>query len=213
MKLIVITPEISHPDEMALVHSFFENGLYRLHIRKPFFTPAEYRTYLLQIDKKFHSLVSVHGGFLMVNEFPGLGIHLPEAARDDENISAMMNAVSPLIRSASFHTWNEITANEDQFAYVFISPVFDSISKKGYKAAIDLSMLSRIKQELLSRNGKVYPIFGLGGVDCANIKMLHQYGFDGAAVLGAVWESAEPLNRFTDIQNTLNRLEPVDPIL
>jgi thiamine monophosphate synthase len=48
-----------------------------------------------------------------------------------------VDLVDKVAISGSFHSWEEIRANRFPYTYVFISPVYDSISKAGYKAAID----------------------------------------------------------------------------
>ena len=75
--------------------------------------------------------------------------------------------------------------------YVFLSPVFDSISKTGYAAAFpDGAELS--DRLICSR----YPVYALGGVTRERLEEVHALGFAGAALLGAVWEAADPVAEF-----------------
>ena len=205
MTLMIITPEITHPYEIELIHAFFANGLSRLHLRKPLFTLTDYRNYLDQIDTKYHPGISIHGSFELLKEFPGLGIHITSRTREHEKFTEIIDRVSASTCSTSFHSWNEIEGNQYPFDYVFISPVFDSISKKGYQAAIDLSKVRQVKQEITSGKEKPPSIIALGGVDSTNIELLYKNGFDGAAVLGAVWESADPMVSFTQIKETITK--------
>lgn len=204
MNMIIITPEKSHPDEVELVRSFFANGLFKLHLRKPYLSAAGYRDFLNQIDQKFHCQISIHGNFELLKEFPGLGIHFNSHQRESVNLFQTLKELKPSACSTSFHTWKEIEENEYPFDYVFISPVFDSISKKGYKAAIDLSGALEIKQAFTSRKKKHPAIYALGGIHAGNIGLLNEYGFDGAAVLGAIWESADPLASFLQMKSALH---------
>lgn len=205
MNLIIITPETAHPHEIKLINAFFTNGLLKLHLRKPFFTLTDYRNYLDQIDKKYHPGISIHGSFELLKEFPGLGIHITGRTREHGKFTEIIDLVNASTCSTSFHSWNEIEGNQYPFDYVFISPVFDSISKKGYQAAIDLSKVRQVKQKISSGKENPPSVIALGGVDSTNIELLHKNGFDGAAVLGAVWKSADPIASFTQIKETITK--------
>ena len=70
-----------------------------------------------------------------------------------------------------------------QLSYVFLSPVFNSISKEGYNAAFTVDELSRAAAEGII-NGRV---IALGGCSAVTIPLLRQWHFGGAALLGDVW--------------------------
>lgn len=74
-------------------------------------------------------------------------------------------------------------ANKPQRAYVFLSPIFDSISKAGYEAAFTASRLQQAAADGII-DGKV---IALGGVTANNIPLLKEWHFGGAAFLGDVW--------------------------
>lgn len=85
--------------------------------------------------------------------------------------------------SASLHSWSAIKETEEAgLAYVFMSPVFDSLSKPGYPANPDL----------WRRPAGPYPckVIGLGGVDKDTLGTLIRGGWEGAAALGYIWEDA-----------------------
>ena len=207
MDLIIITPEINHAEEFGSIPFFFSNGLSKLHLRKPFFALSDYRDYLSRIDKKFHAGISIHGHFSLLDEFPGLGAHIPSQVREEGRLAEIINLSRPSSLSASFHSWNEIEENPYPFDYVFISPVFNSISKKGYKAAIDITMKRQVSQKINLQNKKAPSIIALGGVDAANIGLLQKNGFDGAAVLGAIWGSTDPVVSYMKIKETIEGFE------
>ena len=197
MQLIVITPDSEIKDEAGLVNGLFANGLQRLHIRKPQFTTADYRNYIASLDPKYHTHIVLHGGFELMNEFVLGGIHLNSMLRHYRE--ALADDLHPSQISTSFHSWQEIRDNEFEYGYVFISPVFDSISKKGYKAEIAINGATEIKREFAVSNKYCPALIGLGGVGKEQIDLLRQNGFDGAALLGAIWLSADPVTEFTEI--------------
>ena len=48
------------------------------------------------------------------------------------------------------------------------------------------------------------PIIGLGGINEENIAMVKKSGFDGVALLGAIWESENPIAAFGKIHAQVN---------
>ena len=168
MQLALITPEQDKPGEKELVNSMFLAGLNRLHLRKPGYSIRDYEAYFNSVDRNYHNRIILHGGgFELYGKIETGGVHINTAQRSDINLG-----------------------------YVFISPVFDSISKTDYKAGVNLSGLATLKSRF-AEQGKTCPgIFGLGGIDVPHLAILKQYKFDGAVVYGSVWKSANPLAMF-----------------
>jgi thiamine-phosphate pyrophosphorylase len=196
--LIIITPDNTWEDEIEIVNKMLANGLQRLHIRKPMFTADDYRNYIKSVRRKYHSYIVIHGCFELYRELRLGGIHLNTAARNDTLIWDQVKDIPSSAISASFHSWQEVLENEFHYRYVFISPVFDSISKPGYKSAIDLNGAVEIKQKLLSAHRYCPQIVGLGGVGPQQLHILREHGFDGGAMLGSIWDSAFPFVMFLE---------------
>ena len=84
----------------------------------------------------------------------------------------------------------------------FLSPVFDSISKFGYKAKYNNQELKEgilVWRDFQKKENRSQKLFALGGVAAENIAELEGLGFDGAAVLGAVWHSPDPVEALLEI--------------
>jgi thiamine-phosphate pyrophosphorylase len=75
------------------------------------------------------------------------------------------------------------TENLSYKAYCFLSPIFDSISKEGYKANFDKLEL----KEFLAKDRKT-KVIALGGLTEENYLEVLELGFDGGAFLGSVWD-------------------------
>lgn len=74
-----------------------------------------------------------------------------------------------------------------RFSYMFLSPIFDSISKEGYRSAFPMEVIrSAAEDGLIDRR-----VFALGGVCASNIAETQAAGFGGAAVLGAMWKGCD----------------------
>lgn len=67
---------------------------------------------------------------------------------------------------------------------MFLNPVFNSISKAGYTGFADASFI-------LQKSVNQPEVIALGGIDATNIHQLKTMNFDGAAVLGSIWQNPE----------------------
>ena len=185
--LVVITPETNHLKEIEIITFLFESGLELLHIRKPSYTEEELREYILSIPRKFHKKIVIHSYYKLTKEFSFKGIHLTEKARKSKRINADLKIIS-----TSFHSVEEILKSRRKYKYIFLSPIFDSISKKGYKSNFNLLDL-----EFFLKKRK--NVVALGGINTDNIKAVKQIGFCGAAILGALWESENPIKAYKNL--------------
>jgi thiamine-phosphate pyrophosphorylase len=101
------------------------------------------------------------------------------------------------VNSTSVHSWEELRALPPGMDYAFISPVFDSISKPGYRAAADLL-------EIPAGPLPCRPV-GLGGVSRDTIGLMLTRGWTGAAVLGWIWEKPrEAVSRFEQLKKIIH---------
>lgn len=193
-RLILITPEQNHPNEADTIISVFKSGLKTLHLRKPSFSAGEMKAYLTLIPERFHSRIVIHSHYNLLKEFNLKGIHLTEKTKAKK--LPLFFDIRKHSLSGSFHSTAEIRKARRKYDYFFLSPVFDSISKKNYKADFDKEEL---KEFLIHRRN----IIALGGIDTKNINNLFPIGFAGAAVLGAVWQSRNPIAAFHKLRSEI----------
>lgn len=102
-----------------------------------------------------------------------------------------------------FHSLLELNnyRPEKRDKYVFVSPVFNSISKNGYNSSFDLAELKiSLKQFHDKKNNDAPQVIALGGMDEDKIGIARKIGFDGIALLGAVWHSHDPIEKFLKIK-------------
>lgn len=206
MQLTVITSEKSVPNELSIVNELFSMGLDRLHIRKPGYAKVDYSEYLTGIKKEYHSRIVLCGAFELYNLHHIGGVHLSSFERVNPPTKSLLCGIPPGAISTSFHSWDEIAACDKPYGRIFISPVFDSISKPGYSARIAPEQARLIKNKFEEKNEYCPEIIGLGGVNNNNINILMQNEFDGAALLGAIWLSANPAAAFSAIKSTVTNL-------
>jgi thiamine-phosphate pyrophosphorylase len=200
MKLAVLTPETNVAHETAIVNELFGNGLNLLHLRKPAYSEADYRSYIEQIAPSHQNKIVIHGCYELFKEYELAGIHLNSFSRNDASVWDRINDIPPSFVSTSFHSWDEILQNEFGYGSVFISPLFDSISKPGYKGTIDIAAIKETRATLALQQKHCPQIFGLGGVDKEGTVILQKTGYDGAALLGAIWHTSDPVVAFSHIR-------------
>ncbi len=127
MKLIVISPPETLPGEIDFVNTLFKQGLTKFHLRKPNVPSTELIQYLQKIDPEYISNVVVHYDFEMLRHFPQVGFHFNQYSL------SLLSYKGFTHKSYSAHSFREILGlNAEAFDYIFISPVFESISKPGY---------------------------------------------------------------------------------
>lgn len=203
MKMILISrPEI-FADEAQHVQRFFQEGLDTFHLRKPGSSIEDFEDALRQFAAMDYKRIVIHNHYELVEKYNLKGLHLTEwftARANKRKLKEVINTARnrKLTVSGSFHS---IEALEDltlKFHYVFLGPVFNSISKKGYMSAIDLDRAS----EYL-RKPKNFEVVALGGIHQSNITLLAQAGFHGVALLGSVWHADDPLSSFRAIKKCI----------
>lgn len=86
--------------------------------------------------------------------------------------------------STSVHDLQTLQQLPSQFSYAFFSPVFDSISKQQYKGVVG-------EDFCLTDEQKPLQVIALGGIDADNVSKLVAMNFDGAALLGSIWNEPE----------------------
>ncbi len=165
------------PNESEQWERLFNAGLKRLHVRKQSMKTEQIAKLIKAVPAEFHNRMVIHGHAELFPDFGFAGYH----GREDEQ--KKMSFTDGQTFSVSTHSWQE---TEDQLKiadYVFLSPLFDSISKEGYHANPDLMEFP----ETLS--GK--KIYALGGITADNWEDAMDFGYHGVAVLGSLWEKSD----------------------
>ncbi len=171
---LVFTPEEEIPDESEAITALLRAGADYVHIRKPKSSEHYVRTLLESIDRNYHCRIKLHDFPALLDNYD-VGFHLNSRVRSAECASL----------SRSCHSIDDVEELSG-FDYVTLSPVFDSISKPGYKASVNLDSVSSVSN---------VPVVGLGGVTLDKMDYLKSKGFSGAALLGDVWSRDDGLEK------------------
>lgn len=183
MKYIVITPAETVPNETLLCNLLFENGLQILHLRKPGASREMYEDFIRRISPLYRNKIVLHEHYELASRYRLKGIHLKsgQAGTHDQYTGY------PVV-SISCHSVEEIETLPFRPEYCFLSPLFDSISKKGYVSRFASLPYLRVP----------VPVIALGGITPDKVPLCRQHGFSGVAALGYIWEEPEEaLSRFS----------------
>ena len=203
MELYLISAEIFFQEEIPLLSAMFKSGSFTFHLRKPNATKEQIINFLHELPDAYRKYVVLHQYYELARQFSLKGIHLKAETKEitlDELQEFTESKKTKFTISISLHELPELENVAPFIEYAFISPVFDSISKRGYISRIDLAK-AQLELEMLRNKGKNLKIIALGGILPAHLRILKESGFHGAAVLGAVWESNDPLNSWIEFKN------------
>lgn len=176
MKLIVVTTPTFFVEEDKIITALFEEGLDVLHLRKPE-TPAMYSERLLTlIPDKYHRRIVTHEHFYLKEEFNLMGIHLN--ARNPKEPHDYYGHIS-----CSCHSVEEVKNRKHFYDYVFMSPIYDSISKVNYYTTYTAEELREAQRAKIIDS----KVMALGGINEDNLLEIKDFGFGGAVVLGDLW--------------------------
>lgn len=171
MFIVAITAPSAIPYEAEKITSILREGKADVvHIRKPHWDACKTAGLIEAIPIDLWKRLKIHDNFELIYKYPLGGVHL-----NSRNKVPPKNALSV---SKSMHSIDQLS-NSDDYDYVTLSPVFDSISKRGYHSAFSLTLL---KHYIKGRK-----VVALGGVTPDKFHALSEAGFWGAAMLGYFW--------------------------
>ena len=180
MKLIVITSPQFIGGEASYITSMLQKGIDLVHLRKPESSPCDCAKLLDAIPEELHRRIVIHYHHCLCEDYHLGGIHI-----SPYHMSQTLPRYGGTI-SRSCHSIDEIASFKSSYDYLFLSPIFNSISKQGYHGAFSALQLQEAQQKGIIDN----KVIALGGITANNLSIVKQLGFGGAALLGDVWQHA-----------------------
>ena len=181
MRVVVITDAPFFAGEADAVARLLASGAaWRVHLRKLGCDEASMRRLIEGVPAGLRARLSLHDCQHLAAEY-GCGVHLNSRCP-----GLPVGFVG--VCSVSCHSLEEVRQHAGA-DYVFLSPVYDSISKQGYRARFSPAEL---------RGHVDDRVIALGGVTPERLSELSDAGFGGAAMLGCVWRdfSKDKLENF-----------------
>lgn len=180
MRILVITDVPFTATEPAAIRQLLDEGVERVHLRKPDASEEALRRLIEALPAECYPRLTLQDRLPLAVEYGLGGVHL------NRRNAAVPAGFRGLV-SRSCHTLDEVAAHP-ACDYLFLSPLFDSISKSGYRAAFnDGELRDAAVRGLLGER-----VVALGGIRPELLPRVRELGFGGAALLGAVWRDASP---------------------
>ncbi len=207
MKLIVISTSGIMENEANIVTKLFEAGLENFHLRKHKISTRKTKEFISAIPAHFHNRIIIHSHHNLARQFNLKGIHLTKTHKKRKLrtwiILKLIKLKNPnIIISTSYDTIGKLFEhNKDyKYDYVFLSPIFESITSKfqgGYTHYSLKSALSKTPYNVVAR----------GGVDITAIEKAYEIGFVGLAFYNSIWKRKNPLAEFNAIVERFQELK------
>lgn len=177
MKLIAITLPKMFRKEPEVIVQLLDSGYDAIHIRKPHSSKEDVAALLSALPESYLNKIVLHDHFELTQLFPISGVHLNR--RQQQPPAGFKGSIS-----RSCHTLNEVAEHKNQYKYMFLSPIYDSLSKPGYRSAFTRHQLEQARDAGIID----HTVYALGGVARTRLNELQELGFGGAAMMGAAWE-------------------------
>lgn len=175
--------------ESKLITQLFESGLERFHLKK-LGDVSKWRKLLKEIPEKFLKRVVLHSKYELQKEFPDLQLHSGKAESSKGEFV-----------SSSSHSVDEAEEKASEFEYVFLSPIYTSLSKDKYAPKDEMDVL-QVPQKA--------KIVALGGIEQSRLVDVKLRGFEHVALLGSIWNKPElAVANFVKIKKEWEGLEDI----
>jgi thiamine-phosphate pyrophosphorylase len=194
-KLAILSNPKKFENEQEIIKRLFECGLKIFHLRKPDLSTREMKQYIQEIPAQYHNRIVIHSHYELALKLGLKGIHISKRRRKKRFYTWVRTFIFRLKRpdlhiSTSFNNLSSLFEDTASYSYVFLSPVFDSISQSGYQGAFSHHNLK------IALTKTRHQVLALGGINPNNIEKLTEMGFTGAVLSGFIWESNDPVEAF-----------------
>ena len=192
MIIVITLPYFIDREAEKIVAQFEQRHIDLLHLRKPQASEEEVERLIRAIPKEYYPRITLHDFHALAFKYQLGGIHLtgrhPEVPEGWEGrVSTSCHSVDELARRKQEGYY--VNGNRRDFAYLSLSPIFDSISKQGYCAAFSEKVLNdAYHQGIIDQS-----VLALGGVTFDLIETVRRMGFGGAMILGDAWRKNDYL--------------------
>lgn len=198
MKVVIISESKVIENEHDIIRRLFEAGLDTYHLRKPRMRTVQLEEFIQKIPKQFHNRLIIHSHHRLAAKYNLQGVHytrlhLEKTFRNWWRERKLRLANRKLVRTTSYNKLSSLYDTSDiAFDYVFLSPIFDSITGKYQSGFYEDSIRAAIQKTGLK-------IVARGGIDVSRIEKVHELGFYGMALYTCVWKAEDPVEEYLKI--------------
>ncbi|HEY4797898.1 MAG TPA: thiamine phosphate synthase [Bacteroidia bacterium] len=198
MKLILVSPSDKKDFELPFLLNMLEQGLPTYHLRKIKYSTRQLSNFIAEIPEKYHPRIVVHTHHKLAMKYDLKGIYLSRSHKK-RKIKTWLRTnwfklrKNDLQVSTSIRNIETLLEHQSKYNYVFLSPVFDSLTGNFQAAFSDQSIRTILKQSK-------YKVIARGGISVDNIKKSHELGFDGVVLYSSIWKTPNPVQEFQKIK-------------
>jgi thiamine-phosphate pyrophosphorylase len=204
MKLVLISPSKKQDSEIGMLLNMFEKGLQTYHVRKKNFSTRELKRYLEEIPSKYHNRIIIHTHHELALKYDLKGIYISRSHKKRKIRLWFWEKWLKLRRgnleiSTTIRNLEDIGDTPARYNYIFLSPIFDSLSGNFQAAFSEYNLVRNLKKT------KVRSI-ARGGISINKIQKAHELGFSGVAFYSSIWKSGNPLQEFIKVKDKFTEL-------
>ena len=193
MVIVITKPEFFEGEAEQIVQLLDSGRADLVHIRKPLVSLADSArglelaelAWLERLERLIQALPArvygrlvLHDCFELALKYQLRGVHLN--SRHPQPPKGFKGAIS-----ISCHSLKELAeCRRKPYAYISLSPIFDSISKPGYHSAFTVEEIAEARRQGLIDER----VMALGGVTFDKVNDVLKMGFGGAMILGDGWK-------------------------
>jgi thiamine-phosphate pyrophosphorylase len=126
-----------------------------------------------------------------------LGVHLPEEGLPTRVARSILGS-DALIGRSTHSVDAAVRAQDDGADYITFGPVFETESKRAYGAPQGLELLQGVAGTV-----RGLPVLAIGGITVDRAASCIGAGAHGVAVIGAVWDAADPIAAWRAFERTI----------
>jgi len=198
MKIVAISQPKIVENEPETIQQLFEAGLETFHIRKPRLRTQQLYDFIQKIPAQFHNRLIIHSHHRLASKFNLQGVHytrlhLEPTFKNWWRERKLRLLKRKLVRTSSHSKLATLYDNSEMnFDYVFLSPIFDSITGKFQSGFYEDSIKAAMHKTGIR-------IIARGGIDITRIEKVNELGFYGMALYSCLWKSENPVEEFLKI--------------
>lgn len=188
MVIVITKPEFFEGEAEQIVQLLDSDKADIVHIRKPVKlagldgaladSARELEKLIKSLPDRVYGRLVLHDCFDLALKYQLHGVHLN--SRHPQPPEGFRGAIS-----ISCHSLKELAeCRKKPYAYMSLSPIFDSISKPGYYSAFTVEDIAEARRQGLIDER----VMALGGVTFDKVNDVLKMGFGGAMILGDAWK-------------------------
>lgn len=191
-RIAVMSPMNDRNGEHRILFKLFENGLSAYHLRRPHWSASRCCSWIESVPAKWRSRIVIHQYPHLVRKYNLGGFHqLADGALP--GVSGISGKIS-----AQCEDFSDIQKIGKHCRRVMLGPVFPP---EKYDVTVPRRTLGEYAAiaAYWRKQGGTAEVFAFGGVSAENIRLCREAGFDGVVVVGAVWDTSDPVKAYKQL--------------